>query len=275
MKAPRARVVSSFTVVKGSLIDETYAAFSSWDFSRSRNSNLRRIEAENVVGAMSEGWLRQTVKVLHRRFDPGGRDRPLVELAQAGCSRDVWTPLLLWHMTRDEFLVRDFLVSWLEPRAREGTLHLRTDDVVPYLASLAKRKDVEWSGRWSASTTSRVASALLKIAVDFGLLRGVVTKEIASYHLPEESFLYLLHALAEEMDNAERLVAAEDWRMFFLAPEDVEREILRLHQFHRVHYEVAGSLARLELPFPGLLELVRHFDGERFQVKSPGRESTR
>ena len=30
--------------------------------------------------------------------------------------------------------------------------------------------------------------------------------------------------------------------------DDVERELLRLHQFRRLHYEVAGSLAQLDLP---------------------------
>ena len=35
MKASsRANVVSSFTVVKGAMIDETYAVFAAWDFAR-------------------------------------------------------------------------------------------------------------------------------------------------------------------------------------------------------------------------------------------------
>ena len=34
--------------------------------------------------------------------------------------------------------------------------------------------------------SKRVAAGLLKIAVDFGLLRGSVRKEFASYHLPDE-----------------------------------------------------------------------------------------
>ena len=38
------------------------------------------------------------------------------------------------------------------------------------------------------------------------------------------------------------IVEAEDWRMFLMDASDVDREILRLHQFHRVHYQVAGSL---------------------------------
>ena len=50
----------------------------------------------------------------------------------------------------------------------------------------------EWS-----ETTQRVAAGLLKRPSDFGLSEGPVTKEFASYHLPERSFLYLLHALRE------------------------------------------------------------------------------
>ena len=36
--------------------------------------------------------------------------------------------------------------------------------------------------------------------------------------------------------------------MFLMRPSDVERELLRLHQFRKLHYEVAGSLVQLSLP---------------------------
>ena len=38
------------------------------------------------------------------------------------------------------------------------------------------------------------------------------------------------------------------WRVFLTDACDVERELFRLHQFRRVHYGVAGSLAQRELP---------------------------
>jgi hypothetical protein len=102
-------------------------------------------------------------------------------------------------MTRDEFLVRDFLVNWLYPQFTTGAYRLRAEDLLPYLKVLSKNKGIEWSGNWSESTSERVASGLLRIAVDFGLLKGVQSKEFASCHLPEQSFLYLLHAM---MDRA-------------------------------------------------------------------------
>ena len=106
MRKSRSRVVSSFTIIKGAFIEETYAIFQAWDFSLSCPENLRRVRETSVIGATSQNWLRDVAKVLNRRFDTEGRDRPLVELAQAECDRAVWRPLLLWHMTRDEFLLR-------------------------------------------------------------------------------------------------------------------------------------------------------------------------
>lgn len=248
MTASRSSVVSSFTIIKGSLIDETYAVFRDWDFDKSRTENLRRVREDNTIGATSTHWARDVAKVLNRRFDPADRDRPLVDLAIAGCDRDLWRPLLLFHMTRDEFLVRDFLVNWLYPQFAQGAYRLHTDDLTKYLASLSKMKGVDWSGKWTDSTTSRVASGLLRMATDFGLLTGTLHKEFASYHLPEESFIYLLHAMADVEPNARRIVDAEDWHMYLMDTADVERELLRLHQFRKVHYEVAGSLAQLKLP---------------------------
>jgi hypothetical protein len=36
-----------------------------------------------------------------------------------------------------------------------------------------------------------------------------------------------------------------------MRPSDVDRELLRLHQFRRLDYQVAGSLVQLKLPCAG------------------------
>jgi bacteriophage exclusion system BrxA-like protein len=243
----RANVVSSFTLVKGAMIPETYAVFASWDFNRSKRENLDRLRKENFIGATSETWVRDVAKVINRRFDPAGRDRPLVILAQGGCDLAIWRPLLLWHMTRDEFLLRDFLVGWLYPAYAAGTYRTRPEDLFPYLSEIKRRGGIT-EHAWSESTLRRVAAGLLKIATDFGLLKGKFVKRFESYHLPEPSFLYLLHAMRETAQSPRRLIDLPDWRMFFLRPEDVERELLRLHQFRKLEYQVAGSLVELRLP---------------------------
>ena len=247
MKSHRANVASSFTIIKGAMIDETYAVFAAWDFARSKRENLDRVRDENFIGASSTTWLRDVAKVLNRRFEPNGRDRALVLLAKNGCELEEWKPLLLWHMSRDEFLVRDFLQNWLFPAYDAGAFHLRPEEVHKYLEGIGKR-GATTEHAWAELTMKRVAGGLLKIAVDFGLLRGGVVKEFASFHLPERSFLYLLHAMREEKLSAGRVVGAPDWRMFMMRPADVEHELLRLHQFRKLEYQVAGSLVQLSLP---------------------------
>lgn len=254
MKAPsRANVVSSFTVVKGAMIDETYAVLAGWDFGSSKKANLDRLRMDNFVGASSTTWLRDVAKVLNRRLDPAGRDRPLAVLAKGGCDLEEWKPALLWHMTRDEFLVRDFLESWLFAAFDLGTFRIRPEELHSYLEAIGSRGGTT-EHAWSEQTTKRVAAGLLKIGVDFGLLRGSAVKEFASYHLPERSFIYLLHAMRDEKVSPRKVVASRDWRMFLMRPGDVERELLHLHQFRKLEYHVAGSLAQLSLPCGSALE---------------------
>lgn len=254
MSAPsRANVVSSFTIVKGTLIPETYAVLAAWDLGRTKSENLDRLRADNFIGVRSATWLRDVAKVLNRRFDPDDRDRALVVLAQAGCPLDEWKPIALWHMTRDEFLLRDFLLNWLFPQFEAGALRLRPEELEDFLLKLRSR-DGEIEHDWSEATQRRVAAGLLKAAADFGLLRGSVPKEFASYHLPERSFLYLLHAMRDALINPARVIASPDWRMYLMGPDDVERELLRLHQFKKLHYEAAGTLLQLTLPCETALE---------------------
>ena len=248
MKSPsRASVASSFTIIKGALINETYAVLAAWDLIRSKRENLDRLRHENFIGAPTSTWLRDLAKVLNRRLEPEGRDRALVMLALSGCDLIEWKPILLWHITRDEFLLRDFLENWLFPAYDAGVSRVQSTEVQAYLRGTAKRGGVT-EHAWSEATLQRVAAGLLKMAVEFGLLRGKAVKTFNAYSLPERSFLYLLHVLREANPNPRNIIEAPDWRMYLMRPADVEHEILRLHQFHKLDYQVAGSLAQMKLP---------------------------
>ena len=231
---------SSFSLTKGSLIPETYRFFAAWDPAESGKQNFSRARDQNLVGARSASWLRDVLKVIHSRFELSGRDRPLLDLARQGVPLDVWKPILLWHLVRQDTLLRAFLTDWLWSHHGAGTLVLRTRDVAEWLTSL----DLPYA----EVTRLRVASALLRLGVDFGLLTGTVTRRFAPVHLPEPSLLYLLHAIRDAEGNTTRLLHSPDWRCFYMAPEDVESAVLRLHQFRRLHYEVAGSVVDLSLP---------------------------
>ena len=256
MGRPRSMEISPFTIIKGSLIPETYSAFRVWDLEATSAENYGRLTSSNSIGAKSVNWLRDVIKVLHRRFDPIDHDRALVLLAKAECAMDVWKPILLWHMTRDEFLVRDFVARWLTAEFKAGQYALRTKDVLRYYSTLAT-EPARQVAKWSEATKKRVAAGLLRIALDFGLLRGTAIKHFASFHLPDECFLYVVHAIAENEPNARRIVDSPEWRLYFMGPSDVEQALFRLHQFRRLHYEVAGTLAQLQLPCASSIDYAR------------------
>src|SRR5262245_4489603 len=229
MAASRSHVASSFTLIKGALLQETYSVLAAWDFALSKRANLDRLRDRNLIGASSSAWLRDIAKVLNRRFEPAGRDRPLVVLAKGGCSMEEWIPIALWHITRDEFLLRDFLLNWLYPAHEAGAFRVRPEELRDFLRRIGKR-GAKTEHAWTDATQERVAAGLLKIAADVGILRGSGSKEFTSYHLPERSFIYLLHAMRDERVSASKIVSAADWRMFMMRPAEVEHELLRLHQ---------------------------------------------
>lgn len=243
----RSNVASSFAAMQGALIEETYLLFQSWDDGLSVEDNILRARESNVIASRSDSWFSDITRAILRRLDPLDRDKVLVQLAQQRCELDVWKPLLLWHMTRDEFLLRDFLVNWLYPAFIEGRYQIRPIDLGDHLKSVSGRGAVT-KGVWTEFTRLRVARELLRAAAEFGLLKGGAVKEFASYHLPEPSFIYLLHALRDEQLSPSKVLSASDWHMFLMNRSDVEQELLRLHQFRKLDYQVAGSLIELSLP---------------------------
>ena len=154
---------------------------------------------------------------------------------------------MLWHMTQDEFLLSDFIRHWLFNAYTRGQFRVRREELHPYLKNIRRRGGMI-EHEWSDATLHRVAAGLLKIAADFDLLTGTVAKQFTSYHLPERSFIYLLHAIQEREQSPGRVLSAPDWQLFLMSAVDVEQELLRLHQYRKLRYEVAGSLMQLSLP---------------------------
>jgi hypothetical protein len=118
---------------------------------RSADSFKRQLlREENFIGASTATWLRDVAKALNRPFDPDNRDRALVMLAKCRCNPDDWKPLLLWHITRDEFLLRDFLQKWLYPAYESGVFRVRPEELHGYLRGI----------RWRGGMTARTGSTL-------------------------------------------------------------------------------------------------------------------
>lgn len=247
--------VSSFGVIKGPMIAESYACFRAWDWGSTKGQNFQKLRSDNLVGAATTAWLRDVAFALSSRFDPEGVDKPLALLAQKDPGLEMWKPLLLWHWAQSEHLVGMFLLEWLGPRIREGYVRFKPDDLLPMLGKLWE-KGGPVAKPWTEATTKRVATGLLKIAGTFGLLEGGTVKTLATFHLPEPCFLYVLRFLMDREGSARKAIDAPDWGIFLMEPQAVKQELLRLHQYRKLEYHAAGSLVELSMPQATLLDFV-------------------
>lgn len=240
---------------KGALVEETYRAFQHWDLADSFTNNLRRIRASNAIGADNQAWLREVIATISNRFNGGEDYIPLARLAKAGFPLDKWRSCLLWHIGQTDGLFYQFATEWLFEEHVRGTYSIRTEAVVPFVGKATKNKLAK-GGTLSAYGIQRAARDLLLMAKDFGLLTGSAIKHFAPHHLSEDAFLYVLYALKDQELNGRKIIDSPNWKLFLMTPDEVERQLLNLHQFRKLHYETAGSMSRLTIPLQSLKEYV-------------------
>lgn len=242
-------------VRKGVLVEDTYRILGSWRLDQSLRENIAMIRATNPIGAANQAWLREVTATISSRFSAGGDLSPLVVLVQGGFSVDVWKYCLLWHLWSTDGLYSSFVTDFLFQRIESGVEVFTTDDVIPFVRELESRGVFE--GRLSDYGIRRLARDLLRVAADFGFVCGKARREVAHPLIPEDAVLYAIYSLWDARQNAEGLVLSDRWKLFLMRPEQVEQELLNLHQFRRIRYERAGSVRELSLPHSNLLEFAQ------------------
>lgn len=251
------RRVSTRFLRKGALIEETYAICCAWDRTLDYKSNLERLREENVIGAANTKWLNEVIRTFSGRFRTVADFEPLVVLAQSGVDLARWRACLLWHIGQQDALFYHFVTEWLYPAYLAERSHIHTEDVLSFVTTMVEGQVA--SGQLSDYGQLRAGRDLLKMSSDFGLISKGVNRHFRAYHVADPVILYLLHALAEQERNAYDMLNAPVWRLFLLTPANVELAILRLHQFQRLHYQAAGTIVALKLPYPSLLAYAENF----------------
>ena len=201
---------------------------------------------KNPTGAKTQAWLREISVTLNSRLSElSERDlASLSTLAASPVDREVWRACLHWYWARVDYLYYEFVTGWLYRAYLDGVYRLTTDHVLPFVVETYAARSGQSLSEYGQR---RAAHDLLRMASDFGLLTESNPREFNSYHLPDEAFLYLLHAMADLNANGQRIIESRDWHMFLMSADDVERELLRLHQF-RTQLRVAGTFGQLTLP---------------------------
>lgn len=240
---PLGKDISQRLIRKGALAAETYSLFSKWDGIVSFEDNLR----QGLDGIFkTSSWENEVRSTVRRRFRSQEEALVLVKLAQQGLPFDEWRScLLLWIGIHEELYFR-FSTEWLFPEFLGGRYVVRVEDVIPFVREYWPRLNTERKSLSDYGLT-RTARDLVRMATELGVLTGGSVRKYATYHLTDRCFIYWAQRIAEHEGGTSMVPTSRLWRMVFMRPVDVEQELLRLHQFRMLEYEVAGSLVQLTL----------------------------
>jgi hypothetical protein len=236
---------------KGVLVEETYRLFAGWDDARSVDENL---ESGLAGGFPTAGWEREVVSTLRRRLRHRDRMTPLIVLAKGGMAISDWRDCLRLWIGASEEPFHAFATGWLFEQREKGRNHLRSEDAGAFVETVARTRGAK-AKPLSDYGRIRTARDLFRAAVDLGMLSGDgPVKTFASIAMSDDVTMFYAHMIADLEGSSSKMPASRLWRLAFLDPQDVHIGLLRLHQYRRLDYQVAGSLVQVGLPFKSAKE---------------------
>jgi hypothetical protein len=251
---------------KGVFVQETYELFAAWDGDKSAVDNLK----SGLSGKHSTaGWEHEVTVTLNRRLRHLKQIAPLISLAKRGMSLTDWRDCLRLWIGATEEPFHSFATGWLFDEHEKGRYHLRTEDVRTFFDSVVRIRGPK-ATPISEYGKIRAARDLLRAAFDLGMLTGNgPVKTFASIAISDDVTMFYAHMIADLEGNPAKMPASRLWRLAYMAPTDVHVALLRLHQFKRLNYEVAGNIVQVGLLSKALSNARRGLRRERLRKASP------
>ena len=241
-------------IIKASaLIQDTQVLLSEWDLKNTVAENMDRARRENIFGKASRSRVEDILLIFRQRyFDDPDVGAALVTLAQDGAPAQWIQPLLYFFAAQNDRTLRDMVIEVLYPRQLAGYPDVPLATVLAALRNWTAQG--ETVTQWGNKTVLRVAQNLMAALRDFGVLQGRINKRAAPVYLPTPSFALLALWLKGHLGSGQRILQSDEWKLFFLTTQAVERFFLEADQMHLLTYSAAGSVVRVEFPAVTLKE---------------------
>jgi hypothetical protein len=249
-------IYTSRIIKASALIADTRLLLSEWDLTQSVEENLAQARQQNIFGKASRRRTEDILKIFRQRyFENAAIGETLVTLAQNGRSGQWLEPLLYFFSAQNDRTLRDIVIEVVSARQSAGYNDLSVDQVISTLRNWVM--EGKTTTQWNDKTTLRVAQNIMATLRDFGVLQGKVNKSIAPVFLPTPAFALIALWLQQHLHSGNLVLHSEDWKLFFLPVEGVERFFIEAHQEHLLNYDAAGSIVRLEFPADDLPDYAR------------------
>ena len=246
-------IYTSRIIKASALIADTKVLLSEWDLDQSVSDNLDRARRQNIFGKASRKRIEDISTIFRQRyFDDADVGTALVTMMQDGDAAGWIDPLLYFFTAQNDRTLRDAVIEIVYPRHRAGYTDLPKETMVRAVRNwVAEGKTTT---PWNEQTMDRVVRGIMATLRDFGVLQGTVHKQMVPVYLPTPSFAMIALWLQGRERSGDLVLNSDDWKLFFLPVEGVERFFIEAHQEHLLTYHAAGSVVRIEFPDASLAE---------------------
>jgi hypothetical protein len=242
---------SSRIIKAGALLADTTTLLHTWDESQSIADNLARLQSENIFGKASRSRIRDILAIFRQRYlTDESVTKALACLVNKGFPKPALDRILYFHAALADRSLHDMVTEVLASFYLRGRTEISVEDIRSALKAWVREGKTKAS--WSDYTTLRVARGLLATLRDFGVLQGANNKRLAPPNLPVSAFAYIAFYLRTRQASGERLIQSEEWKLFFLSTNDVERMFMEAHQRGLLEYYAAGPVIRITFPSESL-----------------------
>ena len=243
---------SSALSAKAALLDETLAVLREVDGGRSVSDVQAMVMDRDLLGKTTVGTRESIWESIHARYLTDEHNPELVaRMVVHAPDRQTERLVLFYEFSRSSPILRDTTIHYIYSRYAEGYGRIDKTDIQAHFDSIAtEHPELE---AWSPQTRDKVASNLLTILRDFGLLEGLQQKEFTRVYVPLPAFVYVLYRLADDgLRTAQEVLACEDWRLFFLEMDDLLVMLDEATAANHCTFKHQGDVYSLDFRYPSL-----------------------
>ena len=242
---------------KGAYLQETKTVLEQIAAGRSMDEVRNAVMEEDLLDQRTLRSRRTYWSEVFRRYISGRDPAHVSALAQmvARCANTTAVDLMLFYeYCQVDPLLYDLTVQCTYELYQNARTAIDKVDVAEWLDEQADNHPE--IADWSPSTRGRLVRGYLSTIRDFGLVKGVQTKEFYNFYVPREAFVYALYHQKDRGLHNTQLIEARDWRLFLMTEREV---IFMLEDAARggfVHFRRAGDIFDLRFVYENLSEVV-------------------
>jgi len=240
----------------GALIDEMRLLMDRFNPEVDTNAWVEEIIKENALGKASRAWTKEIItRFFLPRFvdgEPKNAWKPLKILCSKGVDLSIIRTVMYYHAARIDSFLYDFVTTDLFERYYTGQMNISAADVLRFIQNASPDK---FDKPWSDSVKGRLSRGVMATLRDFGVLEGKAKKKISDFYLPVEAFVYVAFLIHFHVSTGEMILEHDDWKLFLLKSQGVERMFLEAHQLGFLNYNAAGKLILIEFEYNSTEEL--------------------